>query len=292
MAIIVRESLRAVFYTPFYAAFARNAYAAEGIDVVLHPAATPEEAAAALRSGEADVIWGGPLRVLLQRERHETPELVCFCGVVTRDPFIIVGREPRPNFTLSDLVGPRIATVSEVPTPWVCLQEDLRQAGLNPGNVVRILGRSMAANADSLRRGECDAVQLFEPYVEQLVRDGAHIWYAGAQRGYTIFTSFSTRRELLPQRRADFVAMTRAMATTLAWLHAAPAEAIAETVARFFPAVPPSVLASAIERYRTLAIWEQTPVIQREGFARLRASMVSAGLLETGASYDECVATL
>jgi NitT/TauT family transport system substrate-binding protein len=29
----------------------------------------------------------------------------------------------------------RIATVSEVPTPWLCLQEDLRQAGIDPARL-------------------------------------------------------------------------------------------------------------------------------------------------------------
>lgn len=65
-------------------------------------------------------------------------DLVCFAEAVARDPFFLIGREPRPGFTLADLFGKRIATVSEVPTPWLCLQEDLRRAGFDPDKLPRL----------------------------------------------------------------------------------------------------------------------------------------------------------
>jgi NitT/TauT family transport system substrate-binding protein len=57
---------------------------------------------------------------------------------VTRDPFLLLGREPRPDFVLRDLLDVRVATVSEVPTPWMCLQEDLRRAGITPSDLTRV----------------------------------------------------------------------------------------------------------------------------------------------------------
>ena len=65
MAIRLSENFRALFYAPFYAAHAIGAYRAEGIDVTLLPSSDPARTAAALRSGEVDVMWGGPLRVML-----------------------------------------------------------------------------------------------------------------------------------------------------------------------------------------------------------------------------------
>ena len=56
---------------------------------------------------------------------------------MTRDPFFLIGREPRPDFALADLYGKRVATVSEVPTPWLCLQEDMRRVGLDPDALPR-----------------------------------------------------------------------------------------------------------------------------------------------------------
>src|SRR5580700_12015119 len=121
MAIQLSENFRALFYAPFYAAHAIGAYAAEGVDVTLRASPDPASSAAALHAGAADVMWGGPLRVLLTHAGDPASDLVCFCDVVRRDPFFIVGRTERPDFRFVDLLGLRFASVAEVPTPWLCL---------------------------------------------------------------------------------------------------------------------------------------------------------------------------
>ena len=121
MAIRLSENFRALFYAPFYAAHAIGAYRAEGIDVTLLPSSDPARTAASLRSGEVDVMWGGPLRVMLTHAQDPAADTVCFCDAVARDPFFVIGREPRPDFRFADLSGVRFASVAEVPTPWLCL---------------------------------------------------------------------------------------------------------------------------------------------------------------------------
>ena len=138
-------------------------------------------------------------------------ELVCFGEAVTRDPFFLIGREPRPDFTFADLFGKRVATVSEVPTPWLCLQEDLRRAGLDPDALPRTADRTMADNAAALRRGEFDVVQLFQPFAEELIASGdGHLWYAAASRGPCSYTSFYARRGVLAGRRDELKKIVRA----------------------------------------------------------------------------------
>ena len=94
--------------------------------------------------GAVDVCWGGPMRVMQAYQQNPGCDLVCFAEVVTRDPFLLLGREPSPGFAPRDLLGVRVATVSEVPTPWMCLQEDLRRAGLAPADLSRVADRTMA----------------------------------------------------------------------------------------------------------------------------------------------------
>src|SRR5215471_12310887 len=146
MVLTIIENFRAVFYTPFYAAFALNAYEAEGLEVQRVMSTSPAETAQALRRGQGDVAWGGPIRLLLANNQQPDSDLVIFCEVVRRDPFFLVGREPRPTWQLTDLLHGRVATVSEVPTPWLCLQHDLRLAGLDPAQVRRLPDRSMPEN--------------------------------------------------------------------------------------------------------------------------------------------------
>ncbi|MGH7152727.1 MAG: ABC transporter substrate-binding protein, partial [Acetobacteraceae bacterium] len=135
MAITLQESLRGLFYAPFYVALARGAYAAEGVEVDFESSPTPGQAAHGLLDGSVDVCWGGPMRVMETYQQVPGCDLVCFAEVVTRDPFFLVGRRQAADFRLTDLAGKRFATVSEVPTPWMCLQEDLRRAGVAPGSL-------------------------------------------------------------------------------------------------------------------------------------------------------------
>jgi NitT/TauT family transport system substrate-binding protein len=67
------------------------------------------------------VAWGGPMQVNQTYALDAGCEIQCFCEVVTRDPFRRVGRKPWPEFALRDLLQVRLAPVSEVPTPWLCL---------------------------------------------------------------------------------------------------------------------------------------------------------------------------
>jgi NitT/TauT family transport system substrate-binding protein len=288
--ITLSENFRALFYTPFYAAHATGAYGKEGVDVEFRLSSDPNRTAAALRSGNVEVMWGGPLRVLLTHDADPASDVVCFCDVVTRDPFFVIGREPRPSFRPADLASIRFGSVSEVPTPWLCLQDDIRRDGADPATVTRVTDRTMAANADALRAGTLDAIQVFQPYAEELLTSGAgHLWYAAANRGLTAYTTLVTRRSVLDRKRDELLAMVRAMYRTLHWIRATPGTEIQRVLAAYFPDVPPAIYAAAIDRYRTLDLFGSDPVTRQEGFDRLVAAMRSGGALKRDVPFQECV---
>lgn len=290
--ILLSENFRALFYSPFYAAEASGAFKAAGVEVVLKPSPEPAAAVAALKAGTVDVMWGGPLRVMISHHDDPTSDLVCFCDVVARDPFFVIGAKPRPDFKLTDLASLKLATVSEVPTPWICLQDDLRRAGVDPTKMDRIADRSMAENEAALAGGTVDAVQLFQPYAERLIRCGAgHIWHAAADRGLTAYTTLVTRRAVLEERAEEIGAMIRAFRQTLGWFASTPAAEIARVLGPYFPDLAPELYAQCIERYRGLKLWASDPVIRREGYDRLHAAMRSAGTLGHDIAFESCVDT-
>jgi NitT/TauT family transport system substrate-binding protein len=290
MPVTLQESLRGLLYAPYYAALALGAYRSEGVEVDFVSAPAPAEAPAGLFAGTVDVAWGGPMRVMQMYETRADCDLVCFGEVVTRDPFLLIGREPRPDFALADLYGKRVATVSEVPTPWLCLQEDLRRAGLDPEALPRIADRTMADNAAALRRGALDVVQLFEPFAEELIAAGeGHLWYAAAARGPTAYTSFYTRRSVLAARREELKKLVRGLYRTQKWLHTQPPEALADAVQSFFPSVPPTLLRAAVARYRALGIWGRNPILPRAGYDRLKAGLVSGHFVKQGTPFERAV---
>lgn len=290
MAIRLQESLRGLFYAPFYVALARDAYAAEGVEVVFVSAPRPGDAATAVMDGAADVCWGGPMRVMQTYQQDARCDLVCFAEVVTRDPFLLLGRSARPAFVLADLLGRRVGTVSEVPTPWMCLQEDLRRAGIEPSAINRVAGGSMAENCAALQSGALDVVQVFEPFVARMVATGeVHVWYAGAGRGPTSYTTFYARRGTLAARRDELLRMVRAIHRTQQWVAAASGAEIGAAIAPYFPDLPTAILAAACDRYKALGIWGRDPVLPRSGYDRLRASLVSGGFVHPGTPFEVAV---
>jgi NitT/TauT family transport system substrate-binding protein len=290
MAIILQESLRAAFYAPFYAALARSAYRDAGVEVRFASAPSPAQAATSLLAGAADVCWGGPMRVMATYQANPGCDLVCFGEVVTRDPFLLIGRTPNPAFRMADLLAARLGSVSEVPTPWLCLQEDLRRDGIAPERIDRVADRSMAENCAALRAGTLDVVQVFEPFASTLLDEGAgHLWYAAASRGPTSYTSFYARRVVLRDKRDEILRMVRAIHATQRWLAGASGAEIAATVAGYFPDVPARILAAAYDRYKALGIWGRDPVLPRAGYERLRESLVSGGFVAPGAPFEQAV---
>src|SRR5579872_3874019 len=115
MRVRLAENFRAVFYAPFYATHALGFYASEGVTVDLIDSPAAGAATAGLLDGSIDLAWGGPMRVMKARDLDPASPLVCFCEVVARDPFFLVGKAERPGFALADLPKLRVATVSEVP---------------------------------------------------------------------------------------------------------------------------------------------------------------------------------
>jgi NitT/TauT family transport system substrate-binding protein len=292
MPIRLSENFRALFYAPFYSAHATGAFRDAGVEVELVPSANPPAAARALRAGEVDVMWGGPLRVMMTRDAEPNSDLVCFCDVVARDPFFIIGARPRPDFQFSDLETLRFATVSEVPTPWICLASDIRQAGVDPDALARIADRSMDENEAALRAGTLDAIHVFQPHAERLLASGAgHVWYAAATRGLTAYTTLVTRRPILAGREEEMLRMTRAVHRTLGWFARTPAIEIAKLLRDYFPDVSTEIFAGAIDRYRALGLWASDPVIRRAGYDRLHVAMRADGALRRDIPYEHCVDT-
>ncbi len=83
--------------------------------------------------------------------------------------------------------------------------------------------------------------------------------------------------------------MVRAMARTLRWIAVTPGADIAAALASYFPAVPATIFAAAVDRYRGLRLFAADPVLRREGFERLQAAMRSGGALDHAIPFENCV---
>jgi NitT/TauT family transport system substrate-binding protein len=278
-----------VFYAPFYAPIALGAYEAEGLEVNLKMSRDAAHTASSLIAGEGEVSWGGPLRLMLALEKNPGAGAIAFCEAVGRDPFFLLARKPNPGFQLKDLLGKKLSIVNEVPTPWMCLQHDLRLAGIAPEKIQRIPERSMSESVAALRSGEADVIQVFQPFGASLVREGvAHVWYAAANRGPVSYTTLNTTRNFAEKNPEVLRKICRAMYRTLKWIAAHDGADLADLLASWLPDVPKPVLADSYRTYKAIGLWNRTPIQQREGFEWLRDAGLATGLLKRKFAYGEC----
>lgn len=289
MSLVLQEPLRAAFYAPFYAALALGAYRAEGVDVAFSPAASnPDESSHRIRSGEVDVIWGGPMRVLAAREEDSSCDLVCFSEVVARDPFLLIGSTPNAAFRFDDLFGARIAMFSPVATPWLCLQEDMRRAGLASRHL-RLVSIPPEGISEALASGTADVAQVPEPMAQKLIESGvAHLWHAAASRGPVSYSSFYAKRATVAAKRREFAGLARGIHRTQLWLHENSDAAVAAVIAPWFDA-PVSRLVAVVRRYRSLGVWAVGPGFDRAGYEWLCSALVGGGMIRGRVAYEDVV---
>jgi len=289
MRLKLFENYRFVLYAPFYAAHVLGAYEKEGVEVELLPSPGPGRAEAALVSGEVEAMWMGPIRIMKAHEQDAASPITAFAEIVCRDPFSLVGATPSPDFKFADLLGRRFASTSEVPTPWLCLEGDLREAGIDPARLERLIGRAMPESVAGLASGEIDVAQMFEPFVELAVRAGAHVWLPASARGRTSYTVFATTRQRFDADPEPFRRMVRAIHRTQKWVEANPPAALAELIADYFPALDRGVLTGALARYKVQGVWGTNPVLPEEGFDRLLRALLATGFLSRTVPFADCV---
>ncbi|MCE2947238.1 MAG: ABC transporter substrate-binding protein [bacterium] len=290
MKLTLIENFRALFYAPFYAAAELGAWRAEGLDVGMITPKTSAETIQILAAGGAEVSWGGPMRLMIALDKDPASDSVAFCEVVGRDPFFLLGRTPNPGFSMQDLVGPRVATVSEVPTPWICLQRDLVLAGIDPKRVTRAPERTMAENVAALRAGEVDVIQVFQPFAHSVLAAGTgHLWYRAADRGLACYTTLNTTRAFLRSNPDTILGVTRAMYRTQKWVAAHSGAQLADVVAGYLPDIPRDVLAACFDGYKSTGVWSTDPIVQRAGLEWKRDAMLSCGAIGKAAAYEDYV---
>jgi NitT/TauT family transport system substrate-binding protein len=215
---------------------------------------------------------------------------MAFCEVVGRDPFFLIGRESNPNFSFRHLLDCRLAVVTEVPAPWMCLQYDLRLSGIDPASIRLSTPMTMPKNMEAFRAGQVDVVQLFHPFALELVTEGqGHIWYAAANRGPACYTTLNTTREFAERSGITLLKICRAMYRCQNWIAEHSADDIARVVASFFPSLALKTLASCIQHYKALGIWSVSPLISRAGFDWIRDAGLSNGRVPQRYSYEDCV---
>lgn len=297
MTLTLAENFRAIFYTPFYLLKTLGLAEQAGLAIEWLPPGSPGGAIEAIKNGSVDLTWGGPMRVM--KDHDTTPSdgqsLLCFGEVVTRDPFFLLGKKSLGRFELAQLPQLRLAHVSEVPTPWLCLQADLRDLGLNVAEIEASLkrGLSMPEQIHALKTGTLDVAQLFEPLASELLSDPAYqLLYAAHSRGPTVYTTLICSRDGWARHHEAFTELNNVLQTVQDWMHAQTPATIASHIQSFFPELSPERLEQSISRYLHHGVWAKSPKMNQTGFDRLSYSLHSGNFIRTRIDFASCVTPL
>ena len=284
------ENLRTVSYVPFYLALKQGYFRTQGIEVEMVTSASPAETAIGLLEGRMDVSFGGPMRVTMHHDQDPDCALVCFCQVVGPDPFVLIGRMPNPDFKFADLLDKRLGIVSEVPTPWLTLQDDVRRAGLSPGDLHQAEPGTMSENVSRLHAGQLDVIQVMEPHTSLALANGqGHLWHQFSIRGNVGFTTFYTTRDFVKNNPDSCRALTRALSACIAVIYKTPAIEIASLVSDRFPDISVQTLASAIARYQDARIWTENAAVAPAEFVKLKGALLSGGLIQSDVRFESVI---
>lgn len=287
----VTETFHSMFYATLYVAQARGEFTRQGLQVELELLPPGTSTLGILRSGQVDIALTGPMRGLVAADKGEAEWPLNFVELNCRDGFMLLSRTPAPNFRWADLVGQRVFTYAEPPTPGMCLRHALRGQGVDPSDVHLLTDRLVHQAVEAFQAGEGDYIEVQEPQAQALIAVGvAHFAAAvGPAVGHIPYSTLGAMPDYLAAHRDVAVRFTRAIYAAQQWLTTATAAEVTAMVAPTLPDVPTEVLLPGVARYLAAGAWAATPVVQREGFDRFQAILREGGLIRSSFPYEEHV---
>jgi NitT/TauT family transport system substrate-binding protein len=285
------QRFHALFYTPQFVTIHLGVLEQEGLRVEVNTAANGAELSAKLLRGEADLGLSGSIRTLELAEKDSRERLISILEVNSRDGFFVLGRGPQPRFQWADLVGSRFILFAEAPTPWLCLQQVLRNYGVDIGAIKLMTDLPTPQAVEAFRRGEADYLEQGQPAVEMLVHTGRASIVAseGEAVGALPFSAYLTTPAFAADHADLLRRFTRAFYRAQQWIARHPAEEIAQLIAPSFSDVEPALRTRAIARYLQQQTWATDPLLREEGFNYLQDILVGGGFLSQRYPYAEHV---
>ena len=287
----IMQRLHSPFYAPQFIAMHLGVLAETGIQVELHTATSGLELRRHLLSGAMHLGLSGPLWSLELAEEGRGDRLVSIIEMNSRDGFFVLGHEAQPAFQWTDLAGKRLIRFAEVPTPWLCLQQVLRHAGVAPKTVQVRDDLTTAAAVAAFIRGEADYLQQGQPVVETLVSEGHGVVIAaqGDAVGAIPFSTYLTTPALAQHHAEMLHRFTRAFYRAQQWLANHTAAEIAQLIAPSFPDLTVALCTHIVARYLRQQTWARDPFIRPAGFNTLQEILLAAGHITRRYAYREHV---
>ena len=257
------EVTHSIFYAPQYVALAQGFFLDEGLEVELSNGQGADAVMAAVLSGNIDIGFAGPEASIYVYNEGKEDFTQVFAQVTRRDGSFLLGRQPDSAFTWDKVKGKTVLPGRKGGVPYMALEHVLRQNGIDP------------AKATTL-----DNSVQYSMMTAALV---------GAAAGEIPYTAYFAKKSYIEKNSELIQKFTNALYRGQQWVQTHTAAEIAAAVQDSFPDTDLALLEKAVESYRSIDAWNDTPVMTEENFNRLQSVMTEAGELTKIADYGQVV---
>lgn len=215
-----------------------------------------------------------------------------FAQMTKKDGSLLVARNKTDEFSWEDVKGKTIIPGRKGGVPFMTLQYVLRKNGINPETDV-ILDDSIKFDlmAGAFASGDADYVTLFEPTASMTEKEGKGYIVAsvGEAAGDIPYTAYFAKKSYIEKNEEIIQKFTEAIYEGQKWVKEHTAKEIAEVIQSFFPDTSVEMLESAVQTYKDIEAWNETPELKEESFERLQEVMTQAGELTPKVPFDKIV---
>lgn len=288
--IKINEVTHSVFYAPLYLADALGYFKDEGYKIELVSGGGADKTMAAVLAGEADIGFCGPEAVVYTYIGGSDDAPRVFGQLTKRDGSFLVGRNPEPNFSWSNLQGKNIIAGRPGGVPFMTFEYVLKNANVT-ANLVRNIDFSLTAAA--FKGGTGDYCTMFEPTASDCVKAGAgHIVASvGEESGEIPYTCFMAKQSYIDKNGDKVRALLRAMTKAIKYIDDNGADKVASFIQPYFEATSLDSIKTSLESYIGIDAWVKNMAMEESAYERLLDIIDTAGELEKRVDFHSVILT-
>ena len=290
--INVSEVTRSVFYAPQYVAISNGDFEERGLKIELSTGQGADAVMTSVLANQCDIGFAGPEASIYVYNEGKEDYTEVFAQLTKKDGSLLVSRMDEENFSWENLKGKTVIPGRKGGVPYMTLEYVLKKNGINP-KIDVVLDDSIKFDlmAGAFTAGNADYVTLFEPTASLTEQEGKGYVVAsvGEEAGEIPYTAYFAKKSYIEANEEIIQKFTDAIYEGQIWVKEHTAEEIANVIQDFFPDTSIEMLANAIQTYKDIEAWNETPVLKEESFNRLQEVMTMAGELENQVPYEKIV---
>ena len=290
--IKMNEVTRSVFYAPQYVAINKGYFRDCNIEIDLTTGQGADAVMTSVLSGESQIGFAGPEASIYVYNEGKEDYTQVFAQLTKRDGSFLVSKEKIDNFNWNMLKGKTVIPGRKGGVPYMTLEYVIKKKGLNPKIDLK-LDDSIKFDlmASSFTSGTADFVTLFEPTASNIEKIGKGYIVAsiGKEAGEIPYTAYFAKKSYIENNKDTIQNFTNAIYKGQNWVKEHTAKEIAEAIQSFFPDTDIELLTTAIQSYKDIDAWNETPVLKKESFNKLQEVMSEAGELKQKAPYEKVI---